>query len=121
MLADGDNAFAPKFSNKLHSTVTSMHDRNLDTCKQTRSKLKTDPIGLIVDLYGQAVKKNDSHISLGSVEFRNLTAKKVYTNEVMALLLSSEMAKLRRIFIGLCEIQFISSRHPSSFSIAKLG
>lgn len=81
-LADKDNVFVPKFSDRLHSTVTALHEKNLNTCKQTRLRLKDDPMGLIFNLYSQAVKKNDTHISLGSVEFQKLTAKKVVTNEV---------------------------------------
>lgn len=82
MLADGDNVFIPKFLNSLHSTVTNIHEKNLNECQNTRSKLKDDPIGLILSLYSQAVKKNDTRITLGKVEFRNVTAKEIITEEV---------------------------------------
>lgn len=46
------------------------------------TELEVDPSKLIVELYPQAVKKNDSIIQLGNVNFNTLSADRVWTNEV---------------------------------------
>ena len=47
-----------------------------------RNELEVDPIGLIVDLYSQAVKKNDTVIPLGKVDFKLLSTQRILTKQV---------------------------------------
>ena len=51
-----------------------------------RTELEVNPLQLLVDIYPQAVKKNDSVIRLGNVEFNSLFANRIMTNEVQAFI-----------------------------------
>ena len=47
-----------------------------------RNEFEVDPMRLIIDLYPRAVKKNDTVIQLGNVDFNSLSADRVWTNQV---------------------------------------
>ncbi|KZS11248.1 putative Closca [Daphnia magna] len=80
--SDKDNLFLPFFSSQLNSTLSTIYKNSLSSCNQMITELEVDPSKLIVDLYPQAVKKNDSVIQLGNVNFNTLSADRVWTNEV---------------------------------------
>lgn len=54
----------------------------MSSCEQMKNDLRFDPIQLVVGLYPRAVKKNDTVINLGKVDFKQLSTKRVWTTEV---------------------------------------
>lgn len=86
---DRDNLFLPRFSLSSESTLAATYAKDKIFCQQLRSELEVDPAGLIVDLYPIAVKKNDSMIRLGKVDFNKVSAASVWTNQVEKLQICS--------------------------------
>ena len=80
--SDSDNLFIPIFSRRLNDTLTSVYTKSISSCHRMRNELEVDPIGLIVDLYSQAVKKNDTVIPLGKVDFKLLSTQRILTKQV---------------------------------------
>ncbi|KAI9558066.1 hypothetical protein GHT06_014819 [Daphnia sinensis] len=80
--SDRDNLFLPFFSRQLNSTLSTIYTNSLSSCHEMITELQVDPSKLILELYPQAVKKNDSVIRLGNVNFKTLSAGRVWTNEV---------------------------------------
>ena len=77
--------FLPQFTHSPDSSLTTIFKNSLSQCQKIRGNLVADPIGIIVDLYDHAIKKNDTIIKLGRVSFNRLSAKRVSTNEVILL------------------------------------
>jgi hypothetical protein len=77
-----DNLFSLKFSHQLNATLSTVYSKGMSTCHQLRSELEVDPLRLITELYPRAVKKNDTVIQLGKVDFSSLKAGRVWTNQV---------------------------------------
>ncbi|XP_057379728.1 uncharacterized protein LOC130702079 [Daphnia carinata] len=80
--SDRDNLFLPFFSRQLNSTLSTIYKNSLLSCREMITELEVDPSKLILELYPQAVKKNDSVIQLGNVNLKTLSADRVWTNEV---------------------------------------
>lgn len=57
----------------------------MSSCQQMKSELRSDPIQYVVDLYPKAVKKNDTVINMGKVDFKLLSTKRVWTSEVCTM------------------------------------
>lgn len=80
--SDGDNLFLLNFSISPDATLATARAKDIALCHQLRSELEVDPAKLIVDLYPLAVKKNDSVIRLGKVDFNQVSVANVWTNQV---------------------------------------
>ena len=67
-----------------------------------RTELEIDPTKLIIDLYPRAIKKNDTVIQLGKVDFKSLSAHRVWTNQVrlwLVIIQNVGSAKMTRLVI----------------------
>lgn len=84
--SDSDNVFSPTFSKILDGTLSSVYANGISSCQNMANELKFDPVRLIVDLYPKAVKKNDTIIRLGKVDFNLLSTKYVWTDDVCKFL-----------------------------------
>ena len=74
----------------------------MSACHQMRTELEVDPTKLIIDLYPRAVKKNDTIIQLGKVDFKSLSADRVWTNQVrlwLVIMQNIGSAKMTRLVI----------------------
>jgi hypothetical protein len=72
--------FLPLFDN--HPTLSAVYDKTFKWCNNRKAELDKDPINTIFNLYPKAVKKNDTAVVLGSVEFGDISAEEVVVDEV---------------------------------------
>ena len=79
-MEESSNLFLPLFDN--HPTLSGVYDETFKWCNNRKAELDKDPINTIVNLYPKAVKKNDTTVVLGSVEFGDISAEQVVVDEV---------------------------------------
>jgi hypothetical protein len=79
-MEESSNLFLPMFDN--HPTLSGVYEETFKWCNNRKTELDKDPINTIVNLYPKAVKKNDTKVVLGSVEFGDISAEQVVVDEV---------------------------------------